>query len=180
MSYNLEHALLWSDRLQDWLDGNEEAAERAAVEAHLADCEQCRAQLAEFQELDAALQSTAKPIALTEAFEARLFARVDVIDEAQRAAARERAEQEWRDSLSALSRNWRRTLAFVIPGVIGGIVLAFALTSYFVASDMGEPLLESAQTLGRLDTHFIQSLLTTVFGAAVGAGVARWLASVAE
>ena len=35
----------WTDRLSEYLDGGVEAAERAELEAHLADCEECAATL---------------------------------------------------------------------------------------------------------------------------------------
>ena len=180
MTPDQEHSLLWNDRLQDWLDGDVDAAGRSAIEAHLANCDQCTAQLTQLEQLDEALRETAPPIALNEAFDVRLSAQIDEFDESQRAAARQRIEEELRENLRALSRSWRRTLAFVLPGVIGGIALAFALTGYFLSADVAQPLVESAENLSRGNPGLTDIALTTLLGASVGAVVARWLATVAE
>lgn len=174
------HALAWSDRLQDWLDGDVEPAGRALVESHIASCEQCSARAADLRALDDALRVAAPPLALDSAFDARLFAQIDAMDGSQRAAARQRIEQELQDNLTALARNWKRTLLFVIPGVIGGIVLAFAVAAYFMSADIAQPIVATAGDLTRTDSSIVQTMLTTLLGAGVGAGVARWLASVAE
>lgn len=175
-----EHATAWSDRLQDWLDGDVEPTERAAVEGHIASCEQCSAQAAELRALDKVLRSAAPPLVPDSAFDARLFARIDAIDESQRIAARQRIEQELHDNLATLARNWKRTLLFLIPGVVGGIALAFAVASHFMSADIAQPIVATAGDLMRTDASIVQIMLTTVLGASVGAGVARWLASVAE
>lgn len=175
-----EHALAWSDRLQDWLDGDVEAGERAAVESHVQTCEQCSALLAELRKVDEALRSAAPPIALDERFDARLFAQIDAIGESQRAAARQRIEQELQQQLTALARSWKRTLLFVIPGVIGGVALAFTIAGYFMSAEIAQPIVATAGDLTRTSTDVVQTLLTAMLGAGVGAGVARWLASVAE
>jgi anti-sigma factor RsiW len=39
----------WTDRLSGYLDGDLEAAERTALETHLADCDECRTTLAELR-----------------------------------------------------------------------------------------------------------------------------------
>ncbi|HMA42167.1 MAG TPA: zf-HC2 domain-containing protein [Gemmatimonadales bacterium] len=39
----------WTDRLSEYVDGDLDAAQRSALEAHLADCGQCRATLAELR-----------------------------------------------------------------------------------------------------------------------------------
>ena len=48
MTPEQEHALSWNDRLLDAIDGDVDAAERAAIDAHVVECVQCRNQLAEF------------------------------------------------------------------------------------------------------------------------------------
>ena len=50
-----EHQLEWNDRLQDWLDGDLDATETAALQAHMADCASCRARAEELQQLDRSL-----------------------------------------------------------------------------------------------------------------------------
>ena len=63
----------------------------------------------------------------TIAFDAKIFAQLDAIDETKRAEARRRLEQELQQNLQALARGWRRALLFVVPGVVAGVALAFAL-----------------------------------------------------
>ena len=121
-----EHQLAWNDRLQDWLDGDLDAADAAALQAHMADCALCRARAAELQELDGKLRSAAPRLALDDAFDAKIFAQIDAIDDSQRAAARHRLEQELQQNLQTLARGWRRALLFVVPGVIAGVALALA------------------------------------------------------
>ena len=180
MSAGLNHTFEWSDRLQDLLDGDASPSEVAAVERHLASCDECRSLLADLRALDASLQQAAPPLALNERFDERLYARLDAIDDTQRAAARQRIERELQESLRALSRSWRRTLAFVIPGVIAGLALAFALSGYFLSADAVQPLMENAEALSRGHTQLFEAGLTALLGATIGAFVARWLASVAE
>lgn len=175
-----EHALAWSDRLQDWLDDDVEPSERAFVESHIAGCQQCTAALAELRDIDDALRSAAPPLTLDSAFDAQVLARIDAIDEAQRVAARLRVERELHENLEALARNWKRTLAFVIPGVIGGVTLALTVVSYFMSAEAAQPVVAVAGDLTRTSADIMQTLLTALLGAGVGAGVARWLASVAE
>jgi anti-sigma factor RsiW len=175
-----EHALSWNDRLQDWLDGDAAPSEQAELEMHLAACEQCRAQMARFSDLDRLLQQAAPALALDATFDARLFAQIDSIDEAQRAAARQRVERELQENLAALQRSWRRMLAFIVPGVIAGVALAFTLTGYFVSADVAHTLIEQAEPLAMNNASgHIATMLTAVFGAAIGAAVARWLAAAA-
>jgi anti-sigma factor RsiW len=180
MTPEQEHSLLWNDRLQDWLDGDVDPKDAAEIEAHLAGCDRCQEQLAEFELLDGALRKTAPRIALTESFDQRLYAQIDTIDEAQRAAARQRVEQELRDNLRALSRSWRRTLAFVITGVVCGIALALALAGSFLSSDLTQTLVADAENLSRGYSGLVDAALISALGASIGAVIARWLASVAE
>jgi anti-sigma factor RsiW len=180
MTPEQEHSLRWNDRLQDWLDGDVDREDGAAFETHLAGCEICQQQVAEFELLDGALRRAAPRIALTESFDRRLFEQIDTIDEAQRAAARQRVEQELRENMRALSRSWRRTLAFVIPGIVAGIALALALTGSFLSSDATQALVDNAESLSRGNSGLVDVALISVLGASIGAVIARWLASVAE
>ena len=180
MSADPNHTFEWSERLQDLLDGDANPSEATAIERHLAACDECRSLLAELRELDASLQRAAPSVALDERFDERLYARIAAIDDAQRAAARERIERELHENLQALSHSWRRTLAFVIPGVIAGIALAFALSGYLFSADSVQPLMESAEALSRGHTPLFEAGFTALLGATIGAFVAHWLASVAE
>lgn len=180
MTENEQHHLEWNDRLQDWLDGDLRDADAAALEAHLAQCQLCSVRLEELSQLDRTLQLNAPQISLDTSFDERLFAQIDRIDESKRAEARRRVEQELQQNLSELSRGWRRALAFVIPGVIAGIALAFALSSWLDDSGLTRTIaIEGADQLGG-SSDTIQLVLTTLLGAGLGLGIARWLAGVAE
>lgn len=176
-----QHSQQWNERLQDWLDGELNAADNAAFEAHLAGCAACQRALAEMEELDAALTEATPPLQLNGAFDQTLFARIDAIDDSQRAEARRRLEQEWQQQMQALSRNWRRTLAFVIPGIIASIVLAFALMTWLDSSGVTNNLVaQGAAELGARSIDFLRIGITTMTGAALGMLVAPWLARLAD
>ena len=103
-----DHHLEWNDRLQDWLDGDLSAADEAALQAHMADCALCRARADELRELDFSLSTAAPRLALDAAFDARLFAQIDAIDDSKRAEARQRMERELQQNLQALARVFLR------------------------------------------------------------------------
>ena len=171
----------WDDSLQDWLDGELNDADGAAFEAHLGRCELCQQSLGDFEELDAALLQATPPLELNPAFDQQLFAKIDAIDENKRAEARRQLEQEWQDQMHALARHWRRTLAFVIPGIIGGIVLAFALMSWLDSSGITNNLVaQGAAELGGSSIDYLRLGITAVVGAAFGMLVAPWLARLAD
>jgi anti-sigma factor RsiW len=171
----------WDEALQDWLDGDLNDAESAAFETHLAACGLCQRSLPEFEELDRALVESAAPLKLDAGFDQALLARIDAIDESKRLEARRRLEQEWQEQMQSLSRNWRRTLAFVIPGIIGGIVLAVALMSWLDSSGITSNLVaQGAAELGARSIDYLRVGITAVVGAALGMLVAPWLARLAE
>jgi len=179
-----EHHLEWNERLLDWLDNDVAEADGAVFETHLRDCSICQQQLAAFEELDAALSATSTPM-LSATFDVRLLAQIDAVNESQRAEARQRVEQELQENLRALSRRWRRTLAFVIPGIIGGIALALALAGYFDASGLtGKLATLGADGLGANglggNVSSIQMLLTGLMGAAIGGVMSGWMARAAD
>jgi anti-sigma factor RsiW len=181
MSTSSEHHLDWNDRLQDWLDRDVEAAEGALVERHLAGCTICQQRLAEFEQLDAALHEAAPRIALDDAFDRRIFAQIEAVDEASRAQARERAEQELQQNLHALSRGWRRALGFVVPGAIAGVAIAFALATWLDDSTVARQVIANApNALGHNGPTLLQWFMTALLGATLGLIVARWLARLVE
>ena len=181
MSTRDDHDLKWNEQLLSWLDGDLDAAAAAAFRAHSASCRRCRQQLQALAQLDKSLATALPRIALNAEFDRRVLARIDSIDDGKRAAARQRAEQELQDNLRSLSRNWRRTLGLVIPGVIAGIALAFALTGWFNDTGITQAVAaESASELGRSTSGLVQMLLTGIVGAGIGLAVARWLAAAAD
>jgi anti-sigma factor RsiW len=175
------HSEEWDGRLQDWLDGELNTAESAVFEAHLAGCGTCQQTVEALERLDEALVVATPPMELNADFDQRLFAQIDAIDDSKRAEARRRLEQEWQQQMSALSRNWKRTLAFVIPGVIAGIALAFAVMAWLDSSGVTSNLVaQGSAELGSGSTDLLRTGLTGFFGAALGLAVAPWLARLAE
>ena len=175
------HDRQWSDRLLDWLDGELGAADAAAFKAHSAGCEICQQQLQDLARLDEAMDAALPPITLDDSFDRRIFAQIEAIDETRRASARRRAEQELQENLRSLSRGWRRTLGLVIPGVISGIAMAFALAGWFDATGVSRILVtESASALGSGVSSMVHLVLTAAIGAGIGLVVARWLATAAD
>jgi anti-sigma factor RsiW len=177
--------LEWNDRLQDWLDGELTGADADRLEAHLTSCDECQRNLVDFEQLDESLVAVTPPLALNDAFDQQLFARIDAIDDSKRIEARRRLEAEWQQQLQALSRNWRRTLAFVIPGVVAGIAIAFALMGWLDSSGLTNQLVAegAAELGGKLGGNSVDLLrigMTTVIGAALGMLVAPWLARLAD
>ena len=175
----------WDDSLQDWLDGELNGADTAAFEAHLAHCAKCQQNLGDFEELDEALIAVAPPMELNAGFDQKLFAQIAAIDESKRIEARRRLEQEWQEQMQSLARNWRRTLAFVIPGIIGGIVLAVALMSWLDSSGVTNNLVAQgvelgAAELGARSIDYLRLGITAVVGGAFGMLVAPWLARLAD
>ena len=175
------HDIQWNDRLQDWLDGDLDAADSAALQAHMADCAGCRARADELQTLDRDLRSATPRLALDDSFDAKIFAQLDAIDETKRAEARRRLEQELQQNLHALARGWRRALLFVVPGVIAGVALAFALTWWLTdAGLMRALIMQSAAEFGSGNASLVQPIVTALLGAAVGGLIARWFATALE
>jgi anti-sigma factor RsiW len=184
MSDPSTHLAEWNDRLQDWLDGDLNAADEAELQAHMADCALCRARADELRELDFNLANAAPRIALDDAFDARLFARIDeMVDAAhdsQRAAARQRMEQELQQNLQALARGWRRSLLVVVAGAIAGVAMAFGLTTWLNDAEVMHTLVVESARLGSENSGSVHLVVTTLLGATLGGAIARWLASVAE
>jgi len=175
-----DHHLEWNDRLQDWLDGETESADSGVFENHLAACDICQLRVTELQQLESALIAESPLPQLSASFDTQLFAQIDSVNETQRAAARQRVEQELQQNLKALSLSWRRTLVFVIPGIVAGVALAFGLTGYFEASGITATLAaEGASKLGA-NASQIQMMLTALLGAGLGGAMAGWLSRVAE
>src|SRR5690349_21472186 len=176
-----DHSQDWDDRLQDWLDDELEATQRTAFEAHLHSCETCRSTLAALERLDTTLIEAWPRLQLNVAFDAHLFAQIDAIDERKRAEARRRLEREWQQQMQALSRNWRRTLTFLIAGMAAGIAVIFALLAWFDRSGLTDMLVrQGAAELGHDSSGFLRIGITTLLGAGLGTLVAPWLAKLSD
>jgi anti-sigma factor RsiW len=176
-----EHDLAWNDRLQDWLDGDLDPTEAATLQAHMSGCASCRARAEELQALDRSLVSALPRLALDDAFDARIFAQLDAIDESKRADTRRRMEQELQQNLRALARGWRRSVLVILSGVVAGVALALGLASWLSdASLMHTLIARSAAEFGPGNSAQVQVIAMTLLGAGVGGVIARWLATVVE
>ena len=176
-----DHRLAWMDRLQDRIDGDLGAAERQVVDVHVAGCTSCQAQLAEFEALDHALLAATPRMSLDASFDARLWSEIDAIDDRQRLRSRERLEQERQEALRGLSRRWRQSLAFVVPGVIAGIALALALLGWLPHSGVSQAFVsEGANELGSQSGGYLQVFAIALLGGGIGLTIARWLSSAAD
>jgi len=181
-----DHDLEWHERLQDWLDGDLEGPERAALERHLASCAHCQDTLEHLQDLDRELQSALPKPALDETFDARLFARIDEIDD-QRSAARARAQAQAESELATLAGQWRRTLQAVVPSIVATVAVVIALASS-LADIVGMPGVQWLQALGARGedatgvdvASFLPFVVLAAFAAAASYVVARWLTPLAE
>ena len=176
-----DHDLQWGEPLLSWLDGDLDAAGAAAFQAHSASCPQCQQQLQSLVRLDESLQAALPPIALDASFDRRLLARIDAMNDSERTAARQRAEQELQENLRSLARGWRRTLGLVVPGVVAGIALAFALTGWFSDAGVTQAVVtQSTDQLGQGVSTLARMLVTGSIGAAIGWVVARWLSAATD
>ena len=73
-------------RLQDWLDGEIEAADTGVFETHVGECPICQQRLAQMEQLESGLLAATPHPTLDASFDARLFEKIDAFDDAQRAA----------------------------------------------------------------------------------------------
>lgn len=176
-----EHDLDWNEQLQDWLDGELTAEERSRVEAHIQSCAECQEQVAALKSLDDALTAAAPRLSLDREFDARLFAQIESDDEARRAAARERVKKELEAGLTNLARDWRRTLATIIPSVLAGVAIAFGLAAYFDTAEWVQSIMaQSAGEIGTQNATYLHTIITSAIGAATGYVIARWVTTAAE
>lgn len=175
------HRQQWDDELQDWLDGDPQAAGTGPFATHLRDCNLCPERLDQFQQLESALRTHTPPLSLDDSFDARLLSRLQAVDVTQQLAARQRVDQELLNGLTALSRARRRTLAFVAPGMAAGGAVAFALATHFSATSLNPASLpqlvsQGAQALSQGNPALLPSIVTALLGASIGGIVAGWLA----
>jgi anti-sigma factor RsiW len=177
---NREHDLQWGERLQDWLDGdstNSTASEHAAFAKHLATCIECQNQIESFARLDANLTATLVAPALNAKFDERLLAQIQNINESQRAAARLRIKQEFDTSLQLLTQRRRRAWQLLIPGMIGGLAVALAVSAWLDTSHLTQLIVDGGvNEFGHGAANAVRLGLLTLIGAAIGLGLARWLA----
>ena len=112
----------YEERLLEWQEGTLPAAERGAVEEHLAACAGCRQFAEELKQLDAALARTLQPLRLPSQFKAQLLQCVDAggpVAAPETIAARKRQlESEFRAFTAGLKQTvWRSNFPRLLDGL---------------------------------------------------------------
>lgn len=130
MSDNLEHSD-WEDQLQDWVDGDLDIAQSAALEEHLSGCSACRARMKALQAVDGLLCRSLPPEALDASFDCRVLERVAKIEMANWAATRERLERERQAQIAALAWQWRRAWRALALNIVAAGAVLIALAAGF-------------------------------------------------
>ncbi|GEM_PF-1451137 len=124
----------YENRILEWQESALPAAERRAVEEHLAACAGCRQFAEELKHLDAALARTLQAPRLPAQFKSRLLQRVDAdrpaVAQETITSRKQQVESEFQAFIAGLrQRVWRANFAKFLDGLgIAGLVLVgFAL-----------------------------------------------------
>jgi anti-sigma factor RsiW len=170
------HGADWGQRLEEWRDGLASGADATAIETHVASCDECQDYLEALEQIDAALSSTLHISALSADFDLQLWSRIGSSDDIQRTLAKQRAQEQMQQELAALTRNWRRRVALMIPGLLAGIAIAFWFASLVNGSDaMTTFATLLQQKLGVSTGQLVQSIVTGLLGGAVGMAMSQWI-----
>jgi len=121
----------WEERLQDWIDGDLDPAQLAAVAEHIASCTSCHARLNSLRAVDAALSRSFSRSTLEESFDREVLDHIARATNTDRVAARVRIEQEWQIQIAALSDQWRNVWKSIILNAVAGVAVLIALTTAF-------------------------------------------------
>jgi anti-sigma factor RsiW len=159
---------VWDERLQDWIDGDLDPSEGAALEAHVTGCTLCRPRLSAFRAADALLSKALPRETLTESFDRSILERVERASKADRAAARARIEQEWQTQMGALSRQWRNALRSTVLNLVLATALSVAFLSRLPLSPVISRLVDQ---VGELAQHAGARPALAMMVAAAGATV---------
>jgi anti-sigma factor RsiW len=175
-----QHDAVWNDRLQDLLDQESGATERAVTEAHLASCGRCRAQYAYLKRIDAELSLGIGSSALDHTFDRQLFARIESNDAQAREKARRRLQRELEDNLEQLSRGWKRTVVFIAGGALAGVALAFSCVAWASSATLTHRLAGAVAETAGFQIEPVQLLISVLLVGGIGAILGRWFAAHAE
>ena len=122
------HLAEWQDRLQEAIDCALDDAALTELRKHLDACALCNAEHEKLVALDARLKSEfAVAPTLSVDFSKQLFARIDEHEQARRAAAKQRAEQEFRSRMRAWQFDWREFWQRHIGNIVAAITVIAAL-----------------------------------------------------
>jgi anti-sigma factor RsiW len=114
--------------MQDWIDGDLDPAQSAALDEHIASCLSCDARLRPLLAVDAALSSGFSQATLDESFDRKVLERIASAANADRVAARARIETDRQDQMAALSHRWRNAWKSMVLNALAGVALLIALS----------------------------------------------------
>lgn len=170
------HDEAWNDRLQDLLDGDVSRAERADIESHVATCPRCRLRFVQLKRLDGKLAAHLGAPRLDAAFDRQVLARINALDARKCEQARRQADREFREHMQALTRAWRWGMACLAAGVVAAIALILAIITWSERVDIASRLAALVNDIGLSTIGPLHTVLTLLIAAAVGGGVAKWVA----
>jgi anti-sigma factor RsiW len=152
-------------RILEYVDGTLPAAERAAIESHLAQCAPCQAFARQLRELDTVLASGLKAPALSGEFSLRLRQRI------QSAAPEFSEEERWKRK-QRLEAEFAAGLVSLRKGVLGIARLLDLLACGAIGAGVGCILLASAPSMAALLNRWMspdlgQSLLPPMVAGAL-------------
>jgi len=127
-----EHLDLWRDRLLDAIDAPADAPLQAEVREHVTNCPLCHAEQVKLVALHHTLKSTFadKPV-LSADFSARVLAHIESAEQARKAAARARAEVEFRRRVNAVSVDWRELWQRHAGSIVAALTAVFGVAAAF-------------------------------------------------
>lgn len=119
----------WDEWLQDRIDGDLEPTQSTALDEHIASCSACRARLDALRAVDAALSGHLSGEVPGASFDQIVLKHIVAAADADRDAARARVEQEWRDQMAVLSRQWHKAWRSMILNALAGSALLVAMVT---------------------------------------------------
>jgi len=136
-----QHLSDWRERLQDAIDRLDErrsdfkppvSKAEGELRAHLDDCDLCRKEYARLAALHARLKEEFANVPPLHAdFSARIFARIDAQEQTRRTAAKQRAEQEFRRRVRAVTLDWRDLWQQHTGNLVAALAVIVALAATF-------------------------------------------------
>jgi anti-sigma factor RsiW len=177
VSNHSDHSEHWQVRFQDAIDGALDLQTQTELNAQLQSCTSCRDEFAKLQTLHARLTTEFKltPM-LGNSFDATIMGRIDEQEHAKLAAAKQRAEQQFRERMRAFGWSWReisqRYFGSMIAAIAVFIAVAAALGSIW--ESLRERLAEAITSVPVLQG--MGSTTLTIFIAALSVSAASlWL-----
>ncbi|HYM36639.1 MAG TPA: hypothetical protein VET48_14665 [Steroidobacteraceae bacterium] len=169
-----DHLIQWQDRIQDAIEGNADAELRA----HLQTCEICRNHHAKLRSLHAQLATKfANAPSLGADFSASVFAQIDSHEQARRAAAKQRAEQEFQKRVGAFRLDWREIFQRHFGNVVATLTVLVALLAGMSSlwQTARDQLHDSIASLPFASNAFALPIVIVVGTATIATAMLWWL-----